>query len=630
MSHLIPAMESGYDHGMVNSHLRETSFETWRTVSSSKQHANLSNEERKGLKYLMEDKSIVITRPDKGNGVVILDKGDYTGKVETILSDTSKFRKLNCDLFKLTIRKEDRLKNLLKKLRKAKKISDDLYDKLCPVGSRPSILYGLPKIHKKNSPVRPIVSMVNAYSYNLGRYLAEILKPLTMNEYSVKDSFSFTKELLQRDDQDVYMASVDVESLFTNVPVKETIQIILDKLFCGQQFVNGLCKADMRSLLEIASLESFFVFNGAIYEQMDGVAMGSPIGPVFANIFLAHHEEEWLRECEPGLAPVLYRRYVDDTFLLFHRDSPAEGFVEYLNKQHPNMRFTWEMEEDNFLAFLDIGILRGEGSFSTTVYRKKTYTGQHMQFDSFLPKKFKIGLIACLLHRVYEICSNFTAIHKEIQVTYDVLRKNGFPASVLNLQISRFLSRKQKQKNSKEKPTDEDDEKKTVLLLLPFLGNQSFQLRNKLQKLIKAAFPEHRLRLIFRPQLRLRQFFGYKDRVPLELRSFVVYKYTCSCCEATYFGKTYRHYRERVFEHLGRSARTGNPLISHPTRSQKSSESAILDHWRGSGHEPQYGDFKVVDSAKTKWDLLIKESLLIKKHSPSLNKQTDSIPLILY
>ena len=287
------------------------------------------------------------------------------------------------------------------------------------------------------------------------------------------------------------------------------------------------------------------------------------------------------------------------------------------------------MEQDCFLAFLDIGITRGNGKFSTTVYRKKTYTGQHMQFDSYLPKRFKIGLIACLLHRLYVICSSFTAIHEEIQFTYNVLRKNGFPASVLNTQISRFLSKKQKQKNSK-KAVDEDDKERTVLMLLPFLGNQSFQLRNRVQKLMKTTFPDQKFRLIFRPQLRLRQFFGYKDRLPLELRSFVVYNYTCSCCAATYYGKTYRHYKERVFEHLGRSARTGNPLISHPTRSQKSSESAILDHWKTTGHEPQYNDFKVVDSAKTKWDLLIKESLLIKKFSPSLNKQSDSIPLLLY
>ena len=89
--------------------------------------------------------------------------------------------------------------------------------------------------------------------------------------------------------------------------------------------------------------ETHFLFKGNFYDQVDGVAMGSPLAPVLANFFMGHHENIWLEQY--GDSEVLfYRRYVDDTFCLFHSERDATLFFNYINNQHPNIRFTIERE----------------------------------------------------------------------------------------------------------------------------------------------------------------------------------------------------------------------------------------------------------------------------------------------
>ena len=124
--------------------------------------------------------------------------------------------------------------------------------------------------------------------------------------------------------------------------------------------IKGLRKNEFRGLLELATKESLFMFDNKYYKQIDGVAMGSPLGPTLANIFLCHHEEMWLDNCPIQFKPDYYRRYVDDTFLLFRDKDHVNKFNKYLNSRHVNMRFSNEVENDQILNFLDILIQRKE------------------------------------------------------------------------------------------------------------------------------------------------------------------------------------------------------------------------------------------------------------------------------
>ena len=146
-----------------------------------------------------------------------------------------------------------------------------------------------------------------------------------------------------------------------------------------------------RNLLTVVTKKSFFMFNNKFYKQIDGVAMGSPLGPALANIFMYSFENKWLKYYPYSLKPVFYRRYVDDIFVLFSFLDQDEKFEKYLSSKHPNINFSLEKDNEGRLSFLDVNVFREKGKFVTNVYRKKTFSGVSTNFDSFIPETYKTG-----------------------------------------------------------------------------------------------------------------------------------------------------------------------------------------------------------------------------------------------
>ena len=200
-------------------------------------------------------------------------------------------------------------------------------------------------------------------------------KPITSNQFTVRDSFTFATEISKFKDSNKYvMASFDIKSLFTNIPLDEAINIATESLFPQNNIsLLGLTSEVFRKLLQFAVKNVLFIFNNQLYQQIDGVAMGSPLGPTLANLFLCHHETKWLTNCPLEFKPALYRRYIDDTFLLFKDASHIDKFLNYLNAQHSSIQFTSEIETNSMLNFLDITIAKINNSFETSVFRKKNF-----------------------------------------------------------------------------------------------------------------------------------------------------------------------------------------------------------------------------------------------------------------
>ena len=130
----------------------------------------------------------------------------------------------------------------------------------------------------------------------------------------------------------------------TNIPLIETVNIIIEEVFSNTTSYNGYSKTQFKKLLMLSCNENLFLFNGSLYKQHEGVQMGGSMGPVLANIFMCHMENKWLQQCTDICKPMMYRRYVDDTFLLFHNLEHVQSFHTYMNAQHPNIKFTIEME----------------------------------------------------------------------------------------------------------------------------------------------------------------------------------------------------------------------------------------------------------------------------------------------
>ena len=167
---------------------------------------------------------------------------------------------------------------------------------------------GLCKIRKGRGawkdlpPFRPIFSAIETCTYIITKFFVPILKVFTLNEHTVRYSFSFCDEI-QEQDNNFHMTSLDTESLFSNVPLEEAINICVNNVFSNKKRVKALLKKDFKQLLALSVKSSCFVFSNVSYQQVDGIAMGSPSGPTLANLFLLNYESKRLKECPLKFAP---------------------------------------------------------------------------------------------------------------------------------------------------------------------------------------------------------------------------------------------------------------------------------------------------------------------------------------
>ena len=309
--------------------------------------------------------------------------------VDNILDTLYEKNAITCDMKRL-------VDNILDTLYEKNAITCDIKTTVAPDEPFPACLYGLPKIHKAlvdGLPnYRPIISQIGSPRYKTAKYLLDFILHITKNKYTLKDSFEFVS-MIDKQDDNSFMCSFDIDSLFTNVPLEETIELLIKNVFGRKRKINGLSKSDFQDLLKLTTMGTVFYFNGNYYKQLDDVAMGSPLRPAMANAFLCHHERKWLRECLVAYSPIFYKRYVDDILSENH----VNNLLFYLNSKHPNIRFTSEIEKDTSLALLDVNFYRGNNKFETSVHRKSAFSGVYTNYTSFIATKCKISLITTLL-----------------------------------------------------------------------------------------------------------------------------------------------------------------------------------------------------------------------------------------
>ena len=285
---------------------------------------------------------------------------------------------------------------------------------------------------------------------------------------------------------------------------------------------------------------------------------------------------------------------------------------EYLNTKRANIIFTNEKEVNGSLPFLDVLISRNKECFTTTVYHKPTFSGGYSNLNSFIADECKYGLIFTLLFRILSIVSDFSKFHEEVNYLKDVLKKNSFPTDFLLIFncIKMFLN-----KQFSQKILEHTVPKKELFILLPYLGMPSLYLRTRLQKTINSNISFCKIKIVFESSKLLANFFRFEDKTTLCLRSYIVYKFTCGRCNATYYGETCHHFKVRVGEHSGISPLTNKRPKSKTSTAVKDS-TLICD--------------QLLFSINSEFHLKIKESLLISRDQPVLNKNEASLPLHLF
>ena len=241
----------------------------------------ITHKHRKTIENLSKRDDVIILKQDKGRGVVLMDKNKYTEKCMLLLN-TKQFKKLDNDPTKTT---EGKIQRMLRRIKP--KLSEHEYKVLYPSGSSPGKFYGTAKIHKvpRNGnidqlPIRPIVSNLNTATYQLAKHLSKILSPLRESEYTIKSTRHFMEIIKHKKVPERFqMVSFDVKSLFINVPLETTIDIILRRIYTNHELKTSLTKKEVKELLLLCTKNVHFTFNGQIYIQVDGVAKGYPLAP---------------------------------------------------------------------------------------------------------------------------------------------------------------------------------------------------------------------------------------------------------------------------------------------------------------------------------------------------------------
>ncbi|CAF5034961.1 unnamed protein product, partial [Rotaria sp. Silwood1] len=355
--------------------------EIFMRAIKNKKIRNISDDEFNAIKSLKNNNNIIICRADKGNAIVVLDKNEYINKMNDILKQKQ---------FKSTkgltlLEKEKSMNKYILKLYKDKVIDQETYWKIRSTSSSYATMYGQPKIHKLNYPVRPIISSIGSYNHDLSKYLYHIIKNNRSSQsFSyIRDSFEFVKKIIGINNSlNQIMISFDVDNLYTNVPVHEAIEITLDLLFKTPKSSNiTYTRSQFKELLKIAVCDIPFRFLDKTYTQIDGVAMGSPLGPILADLFMSNLEQKLNRFSTNK--PLTWIRYVDDIFCIFNKKQNINEFLKRINKWHPNIKFTIEYEQNEKLAFLDVLIIRNNNNnnYDTTIYRKPTNTDLYLLYE---------------------------------------------------------------------------------------------------------------------------------------------------------------------------------------------------------------------------------------------------------
>ena len=357
------------------------------------------------------------------------------------------------------------------------------------------------------------------------------MKPLYINnEYIIHNTQDFPNIIQNQPslNENEELVSYDVESLFTNVPIDDTIEYILDEIYIYKKLPKLCSRLIMKRLLLKLTTESTFIFQSNYFKQIDGCTMGGPLSVTFANIFLTKLGKDIVRPHNPPF----YKRFVDDVITRRSINKPDLLFSE-INGYHPNIKFT---TKTNPRKFLDTELIIIDNQIITSVYRKPNKLLTH--WSSKIPKKYKRNMINGDLNRSYKISMNFQA-EKEI-ITKKFLNAD-FPTRFIHSVIKQF----------EEKSFTPDDliipeflfeePRQFILLEIPFCESNELLSKRLLTK--RKSFTNDKVDFAIKwVTKKVRQWFRVKDKNPHP--AYKIYEGICSCTK-NYIGETKRNVEVR-------------------------------------------------------------------------------------
>ncbi|KAI5743391.1 hypothetical protein M8J77_017676 [Diaphorina citri] len=590
---MVSGIEKGL-HKLDDEFANQVRCELYRHINREQKKyikPNLTKEENLAIKHIRDNKDVITLEADKGGAIVLMNRAEYEIKLENILKGED-FEKL----------KDDPTTKIERKIYRVLKKYDDIYNtetrsKLTPHHTCAPSIYAKPKVHKQNNPLRIIVNCKDSPTENLAKFLCKkYLNNISYKtEANLKNSYHFAECIKKTKitESDI-MASFDVEDLFGSVPVKETNEIIMEKLREDESITEREL-AGIQELLEIVSTNNYFQFKGEIYRRKEGLPMGNPISPVMSNIFMETLEKSTLHQtvtCKPKI----YKRYVDDIFLIFDTMDNLDTFFELCNTKHPRIKFTKEIERDNQIPFLDVLITRKTPTtIELSVYKKPTHSNTYVNYNSNCNPSVKKALIKTLKKRAEKICTNQERLEEEKNKVIEALKENNYPEQY----VRKVWDKIETPQQSRPRPI--------TTISIPYVQNLSEKIKRENNKL--------NIRTVFQSQRKIAQLISTPETSEERKNKNVIYKISCTqpdCNKGPYIGETKAQLHVRKNQHKY-------------NLSKMNETSELVMHKINEEHDIDLNSMCIIDHEKDWYKRKFKESAYMKY---TYNKCTISNPTI--
>ena len=407
-----------------------------------KEHAkpNISKDELQAVHNLKTDNDLIVKPADKGGAIVIWPRDAYLAEAYRQLNDSNHYQKLTYDPTLETLAETKRLANKLH----TSDIIDNTTHKFLTIDNqaRTPQLYLLPKIHKISGCGGPTVK--------LSQYADHLLKPLLKHIPSyVQDTTDFLRRIfsLNQDLPDnIILITFDVKSLYTNIPNDQGIQACVDMLN-ENNIITPKLKQSVIDILSLILNKNSFTFNNEHFLQIHRTAMGSPMAPTYANIFMAILERKLLNEAPQGLIPIEWIRFIDDIFAIWtHGIEKLQKFLSYINNFHPTIKFDYtysyksvnfldttvyinpnnKLESDLYIKPTDRTLLLHQNSFHPQTCKNSIIYSEALRYRRIITDNTRLqqrldNLLIALIHRGYKHDNIITSFNKAILYTQNEL-----------------------------------------------------------------------------------------------------------------------------------------------------------------------------------------------------------------
>ncbi|KAJ8956538.1 hypothetical protein NQ318_019261, partial [Aromia moschata] len=365
------------------------------------------------------------------------------------------------------------------------------------------------------------------------------------------------------------LVSFDVCSLFPSVPIPQTLDYLRELLE-----LNGLDDRIIKEYIRLTSIcmnQNCFQYNGEYFQQHEGTAMGNSLSPFIANLFMSKFETEVKDKFE--YFPRVWFRYVDDIFAVFDTKAISlDNFVAKLNNRFPTIKFTYEVEHNEQLPFLDVlDIRNSENKLEFDVYRKETATLRYIPNDSHHPFQHKMASFNFLIHRLLNFPLSKERFEHEKQLIKNIAKSNGYSVHLIDKLIRKHTF------------------KRTLYNSTTFLW--FIILKNKLQTLLGNP----------------------KDKINNNEKSGI-YEISCKDCDQKYIGQTKRSILTRFKEHMAH------------LKYGRTQKSCVAQHAFDNNHRIDINNLKLIRNVTNSRQLDAFESLEIIKCNNSMNKDNGPIP----